>query len=487
VESTDRVRPVVLVADDEPAICEAFEALLAKDYEVLTAQDGEQVLGLLRHRAVSLVILDILMPRMDGIEVLRRIRESDQAVDVIVVTAVSSLKIAVEAIRLGAFDYVTKPFDTHEIRTLIQRALERQSLNRELLFFRAQEEQRRAYDSIIGESERMRAIFDLIPRVADTNVTVLVTGESGTGKELLAHEIHAAGPRAGKPFVAINCAAIPGELLESELFGHERGAFTGATGLKVGKFELANGGTLFLDEVGALRLDLQAKLLRAIQQREIERVGGMKLIKVDVRIIAATNQDLRQAVEAGRFREDLYYRLNVVPVVMPPLRHRKDDIPILVQHFIEKCNREFNRQVKRLSPGAMAALLHYDWPGNVRELQNVIERVVALAQGEMVGLKELPLDIGIVRNQLFTEIRGDGLTLREARARFEAQYILRVLEKVGWSQTEAAKLLGVHRNTLFWKIQQLGLRDRIDSHAWLSIEPSPGPSPGDEALEDVDY
>ena len=263
------------------------------------------------------------------------------------------------------------------------------------------------------------------------------------------------------PLVVVDSPSVPVSLFESELFGHERGAFTGATATKLGKFELASGGTLFLDEVGSLRLDLQAKLLRVIQQREIERVGGVKVIKVDVRIIAATNQDLRVSIESGTFRDDLYYRLNVVPIVMPPLRHRKDDIPILAEHFIQQCNRQFSRRVKGFSPGAMAALFHYDWPGNVRELQNVIERVVALAQGELVGLKELPLDIGIVRNQLFTEIRGDGVTLKEARQRFEGQYILRVLEKVSWNQTEASKLLGLHRNTLLWKIQQLGLRHQM--------------------------
>lgn len=262
----------------------------------------------------------------------------------------------------------------------------------------------RRFDNLVGNHPRMREIYNLIARVADTSATVLLIGESGTGKEVLARTIHQQGARASTPFVPINCAAIPSELLESELFGHEKGAFTGAVQTKVGKFELANGGTLFLDEVGSLRLDLQAKLLRALQEREIERVGGTRTIKIDVRIIAATNRDLKRMMEEGTFREDLYYRLNVVPIVVPPLRHCKEDIPALVDHFLNKYNREFNRKVRGFSAGAMAALFEYDWPGNVRELENIIERAVALAQGETIALKDLPLDIAILRKGFVEEI-----------------------------------------------------------------------------------
>jgi two-component system response regulator AtoC len=301
----------------------------------------------------------------------------------------------------------------------------------------------------------MQEIYSLVRRIADNNATVMLTGESGTGKEVLARAIHQQSNRANKPFVAVNCAAIPSELLESELFGHEKGAFTGAIATKVGKFELATGGTLFLDEVSSMRLDLQAKILRALQEREVERVGGTRTIKIDVRVIAATNRDLKQAVEQGTFREDLFYRLNVVPVLLPPLRQRRDDIPLLVEHFLAKYNRDFNRKVKGFSAGATAALYQYDWPGNVRELENVIERAVALAQSETISLRELPLEISILGGNVVEDIQKAGLTLREARSNFERQYILNILEKVQWNQTEASRILGLHRNTLAWKLQRL--------------------------------
>jgi len=332
-------------------------------------------------------------------------------------------------------------------------------LVKEVMYLRS--EIARRFDNIVGRNPKMLEIYDLISRIADNNATVLLTGESGTGKEVLARTIHQQGNRASKPFVAINCAAIPAELLESELFGHEKGAFTGAYQTKIGKFELANGGTIFLDEIGSLRLDLQAKILRALQEREIERVGGTRTIKIDVRVIAASNRDLKKAVEEGTLREDLYYRLNVVPIYLPPLRARRDDIPLLVEHFLNKYNREFNRKVKGFSAGAAAALYHYDWPGNVRELENVIERVVALAHGDTITLKELPLDISIRQNELLDEIQKEGLTLREARRHFETLYILGIMDKVQWNQTEAAKILGLHRNTLVWKIQQLDLAGKI--------------------------
>jgi len=287
----------------------------------------------------------------------------------------------------------------------------------------------------------------------------MVYGKSGTGKELVAKAIHYNSPRSAKAFVAVNCAAIPAELLESELFGHEKGAFTGAIATKVGKFELATGGTLFLDEIGHMRLDLQAKILRALQEREIERVGGTRTIKIDVRILAATNRDLRKAIEEGTFREDLYYRLNVVPITLPPLRQRREDIPLLVEHFIGKYNREFARKVKGFSAGATAALYQYDWPGNVRELENVIERAVALAQSETISLRDLPLEISILGGDVIEDIQKAGLTLREARSHFERQYILNILDRVQWNQTEAARVLGLHRNTLAWKLQRL----RIDA------------------------
>jgi DNA-binding NtrC family response regulator len=457
---THPVRASILVVDDDVGVRESFEAVLAKDYDLHFATQGPETLRILSTKDINLVLLDIRMPGMDGIEVLRRIKELNEQTDVIVVTAVKSLKTAVEAIKLGAFDYVTKPFDIHEILALIKRVVEKQALMKEVLYLRDEVARDRRFENLVGRNSRMQEIYTLITRIADNNATVLLSGESGTGKEVLARAIHQQSNRSHHPIVAVNCAAIPSELLESELFGHEKGSFTGAIATKVGKFELATGGSLFLDEVGSMRLDLQAKILRALQEREIERVGGTRIIKIDVRVIAATNRDLKKAVEEGSFREDLYYRLNVVPITLPPLRQRRDDIPLLVEHFIAKYNREFNRKVKGFSAGATAALYQYDWPGNVRELENVIERAVALAQSETISLRELPLDISILGRDMIEDIQKVGLSLRGARSHFEKQYILNILEKVQWNQTEAARVLGLHRNTLLWKLQRLGIESR---------------------------
>jgi DNA-binding NtrC family response regulator len=454
------VRSSILIVDDDAGVRDSFETVLAKDYDLVFATQGPEALRILSARDVNLVLLDIRMPGMDGIEVLRRIKEVNDQTEVVVVTAVKSLKTAVEAIKLGASDYITKPFDIHDILALIKRVMEKQELLKEVLYLRSEVAWDRRFENLVGRNARMQEIYALITRIADNNATVLLNGESGTGKEVLARAIHQQSNRAQRPFVAVNCAAIPSELLESELFGHEKGSFTGAIATKVGKFELATGGSLFLDEVGSMRLDLQAKILRALQEREIERVGGTRIIKIDVRVIAATNRDLKKAVEEDTFREDLYYRLNVVPITLPPLRQRRDDIPLLVEHFITKYNREFTRKVKGFSAGATAALYQYEWPGNVRELENVIERAVALAQSETISLRELPLDISILSRDMIQDVQRDGLSLREARNHFERQYILNILEKVQWNQTEAARVLGLHRNTLLWKLQRLGIDSR---------------------------
>ena len=459
------VRPNLMVVDDDPAVRESFVAVLGKDYELLFAPSGPEALRMLGSHDIRLVLLDIRMPGMDGIEVLRRIKELNEQTDVIVVTAVKSLKTAVETIKLGAFDYVTKPFDIHEILALAKRVMEKQDLLKEVLYLRSEVARDHLFENLIGKNARMQEIYTLITRIADNNATVLLTGESGTGKEVLARAVHQQSNRVSKPFVAVNCAAIPAELLESELFGHEKGAFTGAIATKVGKFELATGGTLFLDEVGSMRLDLQAKILRALQEREIERVGGTRTIKIDVRVLAATNRDLKRAVEEGAFREDLYYRLNVVPITLPDLKDRQEDIPLLANHFMRKFAPESNPHIREISKEAMAILLSYPWPGNVRELENVIERAVALAQSETVSLRELPLDISVLGRDMMEDIQRAGLSLREARGRFEKQYILSVMEKVQWNQTEAARLLGLHRNTLLWKLQRLGIESRPHSLA----------------------
>ncbi len=457
VETMARVeRPVVLTVDDEPGVRDSFRQILQDECDFLEATGGRAAFAQLESRDVDLVLLDVRLGPETGLEILDRIKALEDSVEVIVVTAVMDVRTAVEAMKRGAYDYVTKPFDVDEMMALVRRALEKRALKREVQYLRSELASARGFDEIIGRSPEMVRIYERIAQVAETTATVLITGESGTGKELIARAIHRQSPRRDGPFVAINLAAIPEPLLESELFGHERGAFTGAYQKKVGKFELAHGGTLFLDEVGTLRVDLQAKLLRVLQEREIERVGGTRSIKLDVRIIAATNANLKQAVRDRTFREDLYYRLNVVPLTVPPLRERREDIPLLVDHFVRKYSREFGKTVRGVSPGALPVLLDYDWPGNVRELENIIERSVALATGPVISLRDLPLDLALPD----AAARSDepGLSLREARERFERQFILRVLEGVDWNQSRAARLLGLHRNTLTARLAGWGLR-----------------------------
>ena len=440
-------RPVVLIVDDDPGIRESFRLILEDHYDVLDVPDGPSALDVVRASQVDLVLLDIRLPEMDGIEVLERIKAIDDGLEVVLVTAVKTVRTAVAAMKLGAFDYLTKPFEEDELLTVIGRALAKRSLEREVTFLRSELARTQDTDDIVGQHPSMQQLHRLIGQVARTTATVLVTGESGTGKELIARAIHRQGPRCQKPFVAVNPAAIPEALVESELFGHEKGAFTGAHQRKLGRFELAQGGTLFLDEIGTLRAELQAKLLRVLQERELERVGGTRSIKIDVRVIAATNADLKEAVSRGAFREDLYYRLNVVPVEVPPLRARAGDIPLLVGHFIRRYGRAFNKRVERLSPEALAALQEYRWPGNVRELQNVIERSVVLAEGPVIQLNDLPVDVLLPEHRRMVR-EADRLPLKSATEDFERQIVLRVLERVKGNQSEAARILGLHRNSL---------------------------------------
>jgi DNA-binding NtrC family response regulator len=450
------LRPVILVVDDEPGLRESFHLILDEDFEVIDVADGVAALDVVRTSQVDLVLLDIRLPGMDGIEVLERIKAIDEALEVVLVTAVRTVRTAVAAMKLGAFDYLTKPFEEDELLSLVRRALERRSLEREVVYLRSELERRHAWE-LVGQHPEMQRLYRLVAQVARTTTTVLITGESGTGKELIARAIHRQGPRRDKPFVAVNPAAIAETLMESELFGHERGAFTGAYQRKLGKFELAQGGTLFLDEIATLKPELQAKLLRVLQEREIERVGGGQAIKIDVRIIAATNADVAAAVAAGSFRDDLYYRLNVVNLTVPSLRERADDIDLLVAHFIRRYNHEFGKRILGLTPEAAEALRAYRWPGNVRELQNVVERSVVLVDGPMIGIDDLPLELSL---GAAGTAETDTLPLNEASDRFERQIVLRTLDRVDGNVSEAARVLGLHRNSLKAKLHRWKIRPR---------------------------
>jgi len=453
-----KILPNILVVDDEINVIESFKRLLEDDYKVLTATNGEEALEKIEKENLDIVLLDIRMPEMDGIEVLRRIREMNENVDVIVITAVSTMRTAIEAMKLGAYDYITKPFEVDEVIVSINKALEKRCLAREVSYLRSEVAKSVKFGNIIGTSEKMRQVYEIVSEMTKNDPTVLIHGESGTGKELFARAIHFNGLRKDKPFIAVDCASIPENLLESELFGHEKGAFTDATSQKLGRFELANQGTLFLDEIGNLKPDMQGKILRVLQEREMQRVGGVKTIKIDVRIISATNVDLKKAIKEEKFREDLYYRLNVVPIEIPSLRERKEDIPLLARYFLEIFSREFGKKIKDITPEAMEFLMNYRWPGNVRELRNVIERLVALAKEEVISHKGLPLDILLTVKTEENNIGEEGMLLKGAREQFEKQFILGVLEKVNWNQTEAAEILGIHRNTLMLKMQNLGIK-----------------------------
>ena len=457
-----RPLPVVLVIDDEPGVRESLREIFKRDFEVLEAEHGAAALALVRSRRVDVALLDVRLPGERGPAVLPRLLALDDSVAVILMTAVPDVRTAVETIKAGAYDYIVKPFDVDELLLLVKQAAQQRVLEREVCYLRAELDRAHGFDALVGRHPAMVRLYEQIAQVAQTHATVLVSGESGTGKELVARAIHRQSPRRDQPFVAVNLAAVPEGLFESELFGHEKGAFTGAHARKLGKFELAHGGTLFLDEVGSLRVDLQAKLLRALQEREVERLGGTRTIPVDVRVIVATNEDLRQLVRARTFREDLFYRINVAALTIPPLRERKEDIPLLVEHFIRKYAREFKKDVRGISRGALPSLSAYDWPGNVRELENVVERSVALATRPVIRLDDLPLDLAL-RDE---PARGAGsapLSLKEARDRFEQVYILRALERENWNQSRAARRLGVHRNTLLARLAGWGIRRDEDA------------------------
>jgi DNA-binding NtrC family response regulator len=455
-------RSTVLVVDDEEGVRDAVRMVLEDSCEVLNAATGEQALDVLRGHEVDLVMLDHRMPGESGIDVLPRLMAVDPSIVVVLATAVRDVRMAVEAMRRGAYDYLTKPFDVEEIRLVVHRGLEKRALAREVVSLRSALAEGpptapNGFEGMVGRHPVMVRLYQLIAQIGESAVTILITGESGTGKELIARALHRQSSRRAAPFVAVNVAAIPDTLVESELFGHEKGAFTGAIARKLGRFELAHGGTVFLDEIGSLRLDLQAKLLRVLQEREIERLGGSRPVPVDVRVLAATNVNLSQAVRERAFREDLFYRLNVVPIHVPPLRERRADIPRLVRHFVRKIARESHRDVRDVSAGALDALTRYGWPGNVRELENVIHRAVVLARGPVIQLQDVPLDVALPETARIPE-EASAASLREACDQFERQYVLRILERVHWNISRAARQLGVHRNTILAKLSAWGVR-----------------------------
>jgi two-component system response regulator AtoC len=444
----------ILVVDDEEQMRDLLAKVLErKGYQVSVCGDGTEALALLEREPADLVITDVRMPGLNGMEALRAIKELNPEIVVLIMTAFGSIDQAVQAVKEGAYDYINKPFKIDEILLTIEKALEERHLRHEVSTLRQELRTRYHFENLIGKSRAMQEVFGLIEQVAGSRSTVMVYGKSGTGKELVAKAIHYNSPRSTKAFVAVNCAAIPAELLESELFGHERGAFTGAIATKVGKFELATGGTLFLDEIGHMRLDLQAKILRALQEREIERVGGTRTIKIDVRVLAATNRDLKKAIEEGTFREDLYYRLNVVPITLPDLKDRQEDIPLLANHFVQKFAPESNAAIREISKDAMAILMSHTWPGNVRELENVIERAVTLGRGPAVEPRDLPPHLAGGTNPLERALAKEA-TLED----LEKDYIAMILRRTKGHQIRAASILGIDRRTLYRKIRRFSLK-----------------------------
>ncbi len=468
----------VLIVDDEPNLRKILAAQLSRDgYDVLLAEDGEQGLSLLREHHIDLVVTDLKMPKVDGMTLLREALAEQPELPIVMITAHGTVDTAVEALKLGAFDYLTKPFDKDEVRQIVGKALK----TRELAGEEATTEIKGAEGArfgIIGESQGLTDLYAVLERVADSPTTVLITGESGTGKELVARALHDHSSRRGKPFIKVNCAAIPKELIESELFGYERGAFTGAVTSKPGRFELANGGTLFLDEIGEIPVEMQVKLLRALQESEFERVGGIKTMRVDVRLVAATNRDLKKLITQGTFRDDLFYRLNVVSIRLPALRERASDTPLLVEHFLKKFNERLKKNVTGVEPEALELLSAYSWPGNIRELENVMERAVLFCDASKLRVEDLPAELrgpattstsGSVMPPMSADASVDlgslpaegGLKehVKVAMSRLERDLVSRALKQTNNNVTHAARLLKISRKGLQLKMKELGLRE----------------------------
>jgi len=455
------VKESILIVDDDEGVRQVLSRSLGESgYVVTCAESGERATASVRETPFDLVILDMVLPRIDGLEVLKEISNLRPEVGVIMITGYASVETAIKAMKMGAVDYIVKPFRMEEVELVVGRALERSHLRRENAALRRQLESTFGVHNMVGQSPAMRRIFALIEQVASTRSSVLVTGASGTGKELVAKALHFNGDRRDQPFVPVSCGGIPESLLEDELFGHVKGAFTDAGADRAGRFETADGGTLFLDEIGTMSPSLQIKLLRVLQEREFLRVGGTAKVPVDVRVIAATNNDLKRMVDEGRFREDLYYRLNVIHIHLPTLRERREDIPALIQHFLIRYCREMNVPMKRFAADAMRILCDYSWPGNVRQLENVVERTVALSFGKQdLGREDLPREIleeGAVEVPIL-QVGGDGFSLDEVLANYEQRMLYQALEHAGWVKTRAAELLKIKRTTLIEKMKRLGI------------------------------
>jgi DNA-binding NtrC family response regulator len=446
---TDRQRVKVIVVDDEAIVRESLRDWLSDSgHQVLTAEDASRALEIIEKERPSIAIVDLVMPGMDGIELLKRAKQISPNIEVIVITAYASIPTAIAAMKQGAYDYVEKPFSPERVELLTKKLAEHQRLVEENVSLRQKLDQRYRFEDIITKSPKMQQVIELVKIVAKSNATLLITGESGTGKELVARAIHTQSYRRDKPFVPVSCAALPESLLESELFGHEKGAFTGAHALRKGKIEFANRGTLFLDEVGEMSANIQVHLLRVLEEREFTRVGGNEWVKVDVRVVSATNRDIKRAVALGHFREDLYYRLNVVTIDLPPLRDRREDIPLLAQHFLRKFAAENQKEVSGFSPEVTGFLLRYEWPGNVRELQNTIERAVILAQNSEIQLGDL-----LQKNSPLVGAASSGRSLKDV----EKNHIINVLNEAGGNYGKAASILGISRSTMYNKAKAYGL------------------------------
>ncbi len=443
-------KATILVVDDERGVRHSFNMVLKDVYEVLLASSGQEAVDILTKSSVDLILLDIRLPDINGLDLLERFKEMEPNTEVIMVTAVKEIQTAVKAIKLGAYEYVVKPFVVDDVLTLIHRALEKGRLVKEVAYLRSELERYVPFEKMVGKDRRMAEIFEYISTISESDGAVLIQGESGTGKELVARAIHNRSPRKHYPFVVINCAAIPSTLMESEIFGYYRGAFTGAARTTMGKLEIADKGTVFLDDADILDTNMQAKLLRVIQEKEFERLGGNKVIKIDVRFVAASNKDLKELMSQGQFREDLFYRLNVFPIKLPALRERKGDIPLLLDHFLEMYSRKTGKPPKRFSEKAVEALMRYHWPGNVRELENLVERLATVTKKSIIHVQDVSWPATNTKKL-------KKMKLKDAVHTFEKRYIREVLDNAGGSRKAAAEILGIHRNTLLAKMNELGL------------------------------